>query len=335
MRPARHHGDDQRLRGGPNAARIALQPRRRPLGIAPVRARHVLGLSAVSRPAIAPSMGCDTAAVVEHLDRALCRPGVDLLADQRVRHRVEEALHLDVVVDADAGQMPLGILEVVLRQPPHHRLLDRLEQLAAAHPEAAHLPAVHPLHRDSDGGVALGQGEERHVAQAADDVGLGKPHPGLHRRLVARSPGPGRQDADAVVRRHRAVAAVHLRVVERGLVDRALEIVRHQQPWRHTPEPEHAHVRADPVRQRLRPGRLGIGQAGGAQHGDEDLRRAHLARHRVGDRHQLAGVVDKRLVPGLVLLAHGRRQPPLELAEQLAEPAVGIALRVNRPVLLP
>ena len=173
----------------------------------------MLGLGAVARPAIAPGMGGDTFATVEHLNRALCRPGVDLLADQGVWHRVEEALHLDVVVDADTGEVPLGILEVVLRQPPHHRLLDRLEQLTAAHAQAAHLAAVHPLHRDSDGGVAFGQGEERHIAQAADDVGLGEPHPGLHRRLVARASGPGGQDTDAVVRRHRTVAAVHLRVV--------------------------------------------------------------------------------------------------------------------------
>jgi len=42
---------------------------------------HVLGLGAVTRAAIAPGMGCDALATVEHLDRALCRPGVDLLAD--------------------------------------------------------------------------------------------------------------------------------------------------------------------------------------------------------------------------------------------------------------
>ena len=74
-------------------------------------------------------------------------------------HRIEEALHLDVVVDADAGQMPLGIFEVLLRQRLHHRALDRFEQLAAAHPQASHLAAVHPLHRDRDGGIALSQGK--------------------------------------------------------------------------------------------------------------------------------------------------------------------------------
>ena len=63
---------------GPIAARLALQALRRPLGVAPVRARHVLGLGAVARAAIAPGMGGDALAAVEHLDRARrwrgCRP---------------------------------------------------------------------------------------------------------------------------------------------------------------------------------------------------------------------------------------------------------------------
>ena len=304
MRPPGHYGDDQRLGGDADAARVTLQALRRPLGIAPMRARHVLCLGAVTRAAMAPGVRRDALAAVEHLDRALRRPGVDLLADQRMRHRVEKALHLNVVVDADAGQMPLGILEIVLRQRSHHRTLDRLEQLGAAHADAAHLAVVHPLHRHGDGGVALRQGKERHVAQAADDVGLGEAHPRLHGGLVARAPRPGRQDADAIVRRHRAIAAVHLRVVERRLVHSALEVVRHQQPRRHAPEPEHADAGANPVRERLRPARLSIGQAGRPQHGDEDLRRAHRARDRVGDRHQLAGIIHERLVPRGVLLAH-------------------------------
>jgi hypothetical protein len=37
----------------------------------------------------------------------------------------------------------------------------------------------------------------------------------------------------------------------------------------------HPHMRADPVRQRLRECRLGIGIAGGAEHADEDLGVAH------------------------------------------------------------
>ena len=94
-------------------------------------------------------------------------------------------------------------------------------------------------------------------------------------------------------------------------------------------------MRADPVRQGLCPGRLGVGEVRRPQHADEDLRHAHLAGERVGDRHLLAGIVDERLVPGDVGLAHGRRQAAFEFPVQLAEPAVAVALRMDGVVLLP
>ena len=118
MRPTGQHGEDQRLGVRPDVACLAVQALRRPFGIAPVRARHVLRQGAVPRSAVAPRMGGDAFAAVEHLDRARRGAGVHLLADQRVRHRVEEALDLDVIVDADAGEMPLGILVVVLAAAP-------------------------------------------------------------------------------------------------------------------------------------------------------------------------------------------------------------------------
>ncbi len=180
-----------------------------------------------------------------------------------MRDRVEEPLDLDVVVDPDASQAPLGILVVLLGQRPHRGALDRIEQLPAAHPEAAHLAAVHPLQSRGDRRVALSQGEERDVAQPAQDVRLREPHAGLHGRLVAGPARPRRQDAHVVVRRHHRVAAVHLGVVERRLVDAALEVVGHQQARRGSEEPEHPHVGLDPIRQRLRPARLRVGQARG------------------------------------------------------------------------
>jgi hypothetical protein len=40
---------------------------------------------------------------------------------------------------------------------------------------------------------------------------------------------------------------------------------------------QRARVDADPIAERLRPGRLDIGEVRGADHRDEDLRLAHLA----------------------------------------------------------
>ena|SRR6516164_774081 len=54
--------------------------------------------------------------------------------------------------------------------------------------------------------------------------------------------------------------------------------------------------------------------AASAEHGDKDLRRSDLAGEPVDDRHRLAGIVDKHLVAGHVVLSHRRRQPVLKLA---------------------
>ena len=92
---------------------------------------------------------------------------------------------------------------------------------------------------------------------------------------------------------------------------------------------------ADPVRQPLAPADLRVGQAGGAEHGDEDLRRPHLAGRRVDHRQRLPGEVDEQLVAGEVGLAHGQRHAAAPGGVEVAEPAVAVALGVLGPVFLP
>ena len=87
--------------------------------------------------AIAPLMRSDAPAAVEHLDRAGRDADVDLLADQRMRHRVEEALDLDVIVEPDPGETPLGELVVRLRQRLEGRPLDAREQVVPADAKSA------------------------------------------------------------------------------------------------------------------------------------------------------------------------------------------------------
>ena len=268
-------------------------------------------------PAVAALMSGDPPAAVEDLDGAAGQAHVDLLADQGVRHGVKEAGGLDVVVEIDPGEPPLGILVVVARQRSQGWPLDALEELAPADPETAHDVGIHALHRAGDRGVALGEREERLPSQPAEDVGLGEAHPCLDLGFVARLSWSRRQHADAVMGRHHAVAAVDLGVVERGLVDAALQVVRHDQARHAAEEAEHTHVRPDPVGQRLAPGRLGVGEARGAEHGDEDLGLAHHARVGIDDRHLLARVVDEHLVARRMMLTHHRREAPLELAEQV------------------
>ena len=112
-------------------------------------------------------------------------------------------------------------------------------------------------------------------------------------------------------------------------------IIRHDEPGHAAEQGEHAPVRADPVRQALRPARLGVGVVGGAEHGDEQLRLAHDAADWIDDRQLLAGVIDEHLVAGDKVLAHGGRQPALELAVEFAEAAVAVSVDMVLSVFLP
>ena len=104
-------------------------------------------------------MARDPLAAVKYLDGARGGAGVHLLAEQSVRHRVKEAIDLNMVIDADASEAPFGKFVVLVWQGLHDRSLDCLEQLAAADPQSTHLTAVHSLEGDTNCSVAFGQGE--------------------------------------------------------------------------------------------------------------------------------------------------------------------------------
>ena len=82
------------------------EPRRRPLGMRAVGAGHVLGHGG-RLSVVAPPVGRHALAAMEDLDRVRRVADLDLLADQLVRHAVDVALDLDVVVDVDGAQLPL------------------------------------------------------------------------------------------------------------------------------------------------------------------------------------------------------------------------------------
>ena len=153
--PIGQHGDDQPFGARPDRARPAPEPLRRPFGVAPMRTRHVIGIGAVPAAAIAALMRGDASAAVEHLDRAGRDADVDLLADQRMRHRVEEALDLDVIVEPDPGETPFGELVVRLRQRLEGRPLDTREQIVPADAQAAHDVAVDAPEHNRNRGIDL------------------------------------------------------------------------------------------------------------------------------------------------------------------------------------
>ena len=128
-----------------------------------------------------------------------------------------------------------------------------------------------------DGLVKFGQAVEGRVPQPAEQPALGDQHPDLDLGLIAGFVGPGRQHRGAIVRGHVGVGAVDHRVVEAGLDDGDLGVIRHEQRGHAADRGQGPVVRLDPVPERLRPGRLGIEEARRPEHGDEDLRAAALA----------------------------------------------------------
>ena len=94
------------------------------------------------------------------------------------------------------------------------------------------------------------------------------------------------------------VAAVDAGLVATGRGDARLEVVADHLTRDAAKEGEGVDVAANPVRQALRPARFGVGQVGGAEGGDEDLRRSHLAGDGVNDLDDLPGVVNEQPLTG-------------------------------------
>src|SRR5262245_60530349 len=86
----------------------------------------------------------------------------------------------------------------------------------------------------------------------------------------------------------------------------------------------------------LREGGFGVGVAGSAEHGDEDLRLMNGAGHRICDRHGGAGVIDEHLLAGEMSLPHREFEPrtPL-LVEETELREFVVIVEIGRGVLFP
>ena len=94
-------------------------------------------------------------------------------------------------------------------------------------------------------------------------------------------------------------------------------------------------MRADPIRQRLCEGCLGVGVIGGAEHGDEDLGGADLPCRPVDHLHGAARIIDEQLLAGDMDLPQRRLQPANPVLVEVAEPGIAEPVRLARLVLLP
>src|SRR5947199_9373120 len=78
--------------------------------------------------------------------------------------------------------------------------------------------------------IAFSKREEGLIAQSPEYVALRKAHTNFDFGFIARLSWTGRKHADPVMSSHHSIAAIDLRIVERSLVNAALEIVRHDEP---------------------------------------------------------------------------------------------------------
>ena len=288
--------DDLDQRGGVVADRggFPQDPFVRPVAIAPVRTRHVVGHAWSADAAQAAQMGRDQLAAMEDLHRLGRDARLHFFAQQPERHRIEVLLDLDVVVEVDPAALPVGIFIRCRRQRPAARA-----GRAARRARAASCPS-----RAS---------ADRSAASTSSRIAWFSSASEKNRRLRSRARiqrcttwtptstlalsrglyGPRRDHRGAVMRRHVGIGAVDQRLVEAGPGDPGAQIVADDLARNAAHERQHVHVCSNPVRQRLRPGRLRKGVAGGAEHGDEDLGPAHLAGRAVDHFHGVAGEVDE------------------------------------------
>ena len=190
---------DQGLAVGPGRLGLAQDTLVCPVCIAPMPARHVLGDGGVAvRPSL-PAMQADALALVEDLDGVRRDADLHPLAQQTLGHGVEVLLDFDVVVDADARDVPLSVFVGCVRQSAKRRLVEPLEQLAPALADVPHDPAVEVLEQLGDRLVELGEGEEFSVPQPCQDPALDHLDGNLDFRFVARLPDPGRHDGGPLV----------------------------------------------------------------------------------------------------------------------------------------
>ena len=196
MGAAGEHRHDQPLRVGPDRASPAPEALRRPLGIAPVRARHVIRIGAVPASAEAALMSRDPLAAMEHLDGAAGQAHVDLRADQRVRHRVEEALGLDMIVEAEGFlySVPHALIRAQLStyapHQPHSRGVPSRPAGRGSSAPLRRTPARHPI-RSQDAAARTGaMPSGRRSASGAGLATIGPRTEGLIIAVLRRRPHP-------------------------------------------------------------------------------------------------------------------------------------------------
>src|SRR5208282_1650209 len=96
----------------------------RPVPVAPMGARHMLGDGGRAMRQRAAQMGRDALTAQENLDRSDCNPCLDLLTGEAVRNAVVMFGDLHMIIEIDAATLPFGVLVGFVRQPHERRTVE-------------------------------------------------------------------------------------------------------------------------------------------------------------------------------------------------------------------
>jgi hypothetical protein len=240
-----------------------------------------------------------------------------------------------VVINIDSGLFPFGIFIRLGWQGPEGWPVDGLKQLLAGAGEFFEGMGIQCRHEGLEGRIDLREGEEGVVPEPSQQPAFHDLHPDLHLGLI---PGPGSaggDDGKAIMLREGRVGAIDLGFIAVSPGHGRLQVVGDHDLGDPTEGRKRPHMRTDPVRQTLGPGRLSIGVVRCSQDSHENRHLVHLSAVRVHHGDTLARIIDKELLPRAMTLAHDQVQLARPGAIPLTEPAVLKALWGRALVLLP
>src|ERR1700721_3606820 len=110
----------------------------RPVTVAPMVTRHMLGDGGRTMWQRAAQMGCDALAAQENLDRPGRDPCLDLLTGEAVGNAVVVLGDLHMIIEIDATPLPFRALVGFVRQPQGRRPVGFTKKLTGAPPPARH-----------------------------------------------------------------------------------------------------------------------------------------------------------------------------------------------------
>src|SRR6516225_9019558 len=217
--PLAHDDLDECAGVRPDLGGLAHDALGRPVGMAPMARGHVLGQGRVPAVRGTAAVHSDALAAMEHLNHAGGVAGPQLLAHQRVWHRVVVFLDLHVVVDAGAALLP--VREGVLRrwQLFERGAFDLLKQRTAARPEVARHAVVDLLDAVTNAGIELYDREERALTELSDDPSGRDLYSNFYLRFILRFFGACWDYCCVVMVHHLLISTIDIRLVEAGFGD--------------------------------------------------------------------------------------------------------------------